>query len=200
VMKGEPEGDSTLWIEPHDKLGKPIDAELLAVAQRSWKRVLTYAHQQGLDGAVAAGVLERAVQTLASVMDRHPQLRKEIKNLDDYFFWVVAHRLKRRAAKEPPVEYVGSIDELTSLPGLSGPDWIEAFENELALKELSAHMTAETRFILDLRAEGWSWREIAKVLGVKRNTAQVKFLRGIERARKSLMARLRLRRKQGGLE
>jgi DNA-directed RNA polymerase specialized sigma24 family protein len=197
-MKGAPEGDPMLWIQPHDKLGKPIDAEFLAVAQRSWKRVLTYAEQQGLDGAVAAGVLERAVQTLSSVMGRHPQLREEIKNLDDYFFWVVAHRLKRRAAKEPPVEYVGSMDELASLPGLSGPDWVERFENELALKELSANMTAETRYILDLRAEGWSWSEIAKSLGVRRNTAQVKFLRGIENARKGLMAGLRLIRKRGG--
>ncbi len=197
-MKGEAEGDPALWIQPHDKLGKPIDAEFLAVAQRSWKRVLTYAHQQGLDGAVAAEVLERAVQTLSSVMGRNPQLREQISNLDDYFFWVVAHRLKRRAAKEPPVEYVGSIDELASLPGLTGPDWVEKCENELALKELSANMTAETRFILDLRAEGCSWNEIAKIFGVKRNTAQVKFLRGIEKARRGLMARLRPMRKQGG--
>jgi hypothetical protein len=197
-MNGAPEGDPTLWIQSRDKLGKPIDAEFLAVAQRSWKRVLTYAQQQGLDGAVAAGVLERAVQTLSSVMVRHPQLREQINNLDDYFFWVVAHRLKRRAAKEPPVEYVGSMDELGSLPGLSGPDWVEKFENELALKELSANMTAETRYILDLRAEGCSWNEIAKSLGVKRNTAQVKFLRGIEKARKGLMASLRLIRKRGG--
>ncbi|HZT69093.1 MAG TPA: sigma factor-like helix-turn-helix DNA-binding protein [Terriglobia bacterium] len=70
----------------------------------------------------------------------------------------------------------------------------------MALKELSAHMTAETSFIRDLRVEGWSWREIAKVLGVKRNTAQVRFLRGIAKARKDRMTRLRLKRKQGGLE
>jgi|SRR5579875_153080 len=197
-MKGEAEGDPTLWIPPRDKLGKPINAEVLAVAQRSWKRVLTYAEQQGLDGAVAAGVLERAVQTLSSVMGRNPQLREQVRNLDDYFFWVVAHRLRRRAAKEPPVEYVGSMDELASLPGLTGPDWVESFENELTLKELTANMTAETRFILDLRAEGYSWGEIARTLGVKRNTAQVKFLRGIEKARKGLMAGLRLIRRQGG--
>lgn len=196
-MKDGIEDDPTLWIESRDKLGRPIDAEILSVARRSWKRVLTFARQQGLDEAVAAGVLERATQTLSSVWGRHPQLRKQVKNLDDYFFWVVAHRLNRRVAKQPPVEYVGSIDDLDLMRASRDSDWVAQFEREFLLEELAGQMDEETRYILDLRAEGGSWNEIARKLGVRRNTAQVKLIRGIEKARKRIMAKLRSTPKQG---
>src|SRR2546425_8974210 len=116
-MRGEIEGDPTLWIQPHDKLGKPISADLLAAAQRNWKRVVSYAKHLGQDASRAAEELEGTAHSLSSLIERHPQLRQRIKNLDDYVFWVAAHRLNRIAAKEPTVEYVGSLDDLNSLTG-----------------------------------------------------------------------------------
>ena len=197
-MKDGIEDDPTLWIESRDKLGRPIDAEILSVARRSWKRVLTFARQQGLDEAVEAGVLERATQTLSSVWGRHPQLREQVKNLDDYFFWVVAHRLNRHVAKQPPVEYVGSTEELDLVRSSNASDWVARFENELLLSELSNSFNVQERSISDLRAMGRSWKEVGKALGIRPNTAQVLFLRAVERARKSLMRGQRLTPKKGG--
>jgi len=196
-MMGGIEDNPTLWVEPRDKLGRPIDAEILSVARRSWKRVLIFARQHGVDEAIAAGVLETAVQGLSSVLSRRPQSREQIKNLDDYFFWVVAHRLYRRTAKEPPIEYVGSVDELDLIRPSNNSDWVARFENQLLLNELSTRFNVQERSICDLRAIGRSWKEVGRTLGIKPNTAQVQFLRAIERARKSLMRGLRLTPKQG---
>ncbi len=197
-MKDDIKDDPTLWIEPRDKLGKPIDAEILSVARRSWKRVLIFARQNGVDEAVAASVLERAAQALSGALGRRPQLREQVKNLDDYFFWVVAHRLYRRAAKEPQVEYVGSTDELELVRSSNESDWVTRFENDLLLSELSNSFTVQERSISDLRAMGRSWKEVGRALGIRPNTAQVLFLRAIERARKSLMRGRRPTPKKGG--
>ncbi len=53
-MSRDTEGDSGLWIRPHDELGEPIDARLLVAANRAWKRVRSYAQLQGQDRATAA--------------------------------------------------------------------------------------------------------------------------------------------------
>src|SRR5690349_20702341 len=128
-MRGEIEGDPTLWIQPHDKLGRPIGAELLAAAQRNWKRVVSYAKRLGQDASKAAEVLEETVHSLSSLTERHPRLRERIKNLDDYVFWATAHKVNRLAATQPTVEYMGSLSDLHSLRGTQDSSWVSRVEN-----------------------------------------------------------------------
>lgn len=189
-MRGETEGDPTLWIQPHDNLGKPIAAELLAAAQRNWRRVISYAMRLGQDASRAAEELEGTVHSLSSLIERHPHLRERIKNLDDYVFWVAAHRLNRLAAKEPSVEFVGSIDDLNSLYGAQDSSWVSQLENEVVLKELIGYMNERTRYLFSLRTMGCSWEDIAKSLGTSAGAVQVQFNRGVARARRHVLGRL----------
>src|SRR2546427_2373424 len=127
-MKGNTEDDPALWIQPQDKLGKPIDPRLLTAAQRNWKRVHSYAERRGQDASRAAEVLEATVHSLSSLIRRHPQFTERIKSLDDYVFGVATHGLNRLAAKEPTVDYLGSLDELNSLQGAQDPSWASRLE------------------------------------------------------------------------
>jgi len=188
-MRGEINGGPTLWIQPHDKLGKPIDADLLAAAQRNWRRVIAYARRLGQDASIAADELESAVHSLSSLLERHPRFRERIKNLDDYVFWVAAHRLSRSAAKEPAVTYVGSLDDLNSLRDAQDSNWVSRLEDELFLKELTGYMSERTRCLFSLRQMGWSWENIGRNFGVSANVVQVQFNRGVARARKRILGR-----------
>lgn len=189
-MRGETEGDSTLWIQPHDKLGKPIDADLLAAAQRNWRRVIAYAKRLRQDVSIAAEELEGAVHSLSSLIERHPRFRERIKSLDDYVFWVAAHRLNRGAAKQPTVEYVGSLADLNALRDAKDSNWASRIEDELFLKEVTGYMNERTRYLFSLRQMGWSWDGIAENLGISANAVQVQFNRGVVRARKRILGRI----------
>lgn len=188
-MRGEAEGDSTLWIQPHDNVGKPIDGELLAAAHRNWRRVVSYAKRLGQDASSAAEELEGAVHSLSSLIERHPRFRERIKSLDDYVFWVAAHRLNRCAAKEPAVEYVGSLADLNALRDAKDSNWVSRLEDELFLKELTGYMNERTRCLFSLRQMGWSWEDIGGNFGVSANAVQVQFNRGVARARKRILGR-----------
>ena len=188
-MRGGIEGDPALWIKPYDKLGKPIAADLVAAAQRNWKRVVSYAKRLGQDASRAADELEGTVHALSSLLERHPRARDQIKSLDDYVFWVAARRLSRRSSKEPAVEYVGSLDDLNSLDGAHDSSSILRLENDLALEEVTGYLNERGRYLFSLRRMGWSWQDIGKSLGVSANTVEIQFNRGVARARRRILGR-----------
>ena len=189
AMRSETEGDSTVWIRPGDRPAKTIDADLVASGQRNWQRVAGYAKRVGQDAARAAEELEAAVGYLSALIQRHPRFRERIKNLDDYVFWAAAHRLNRRAAKEPPIQYVGSVGDLNALRGAKDSNWVSGIEEEVFLREVTGCMSERTRYLFSLRQMGWSWEDIAKNLGISANAAQVQFNRGVARARKRILGR-----------
>jgi len=188
-MRSETESDPPLWVPAHDKLGKTIDEEIFAAARRNWRRVVSYARRQGQDASKAAEELEGAVRSLSSLIERHPRFRDRIKSLDDYVFWVTAHRLNRSVARQPAVEYVGSIADLNALREAKDADWASRLEGELFLKEVTSCMSQRTRYLFSLRQMGWSWEDIAKNLGISANAVQVQFNRGVARARKRILRR-----------
>ena len=189
-MRGKIEGDPTLWIQPHDNAGKAIDGELLAAAHRNWRRVVSYAKRLGQDASSAAEELEGAVHSLSSLIERHPRFRERIKSLDDYVFWVTAHRLNRSAAKQPTIDYVGSLTDLIALRDAKVSNWASRIEDELFLKEVTGYMNERTRYLFSLRQMGWSWDGIAEKLGISANAVQVQFNRGVVRARKRILGRI----------
>lgn len=194
-MKGDKEGDPALWIQPHDKLGKPIDAGLLAAAQRAWRRVRTYAELQGQDASVAAAVLEDAVHSLSSLFGRHPHFSERIKNLEDYIFAMGAKGLNRLAAKEPLLEYMGSLDDLAPLRAAQDSNWVSRLEDELALKEVKGYLNVRVSYLFSLREMKYSWKDIARSLGTTENNVQSQFSQGVAQARRRILGRLHVKSK-----
>ncbi len=188
-MKGEMEDDPTLFIQPLDRRGKPVEPEVIASARRSWRRLVPYAQQQGLDHAVVADVLEATVESLSSLRQRHPRLRERIKNLDHYIFALTIRKLNRMGAKEPPVEYVGSLNELSLLADAEGLDWISKVEDDLVLKRLIGFMNEWTKYVFGLRRMGVSWLDIGDALRMTASAVQMEFNRGVAKARRRLLGR-----------
>jgi RNA polymerase sigma factor (sigma-70 family) len=193
-MRGDTASEPTLWIQPQDRTGKAIDRELMDAAHRNWRRIVSYARRQGQDSSRAAEELERAVHSLSALFDRHPRFRDRIRNFDDYVFWVTAHRLNRCAARQPTVEYVGALEDLNVLQRAQDSDWVSRLEDELFLKEIIGNMSERTRYLFHLRQMGRSWHDIAKILGITANAAQVQFNRGLTRARKRILRRAYFRK------
>lgn len=181
--------DPPLWIASVDKRGKPIESELLAAAQRNWKRVLSYAQRHQQDSSRAADIFEAVVHSLSNAIERHPQIAKRIRSLDYYLFWAFARRLNRLLAKEPVIDYVGALDDLASLKGAQDPHWVPRLEQELLVKEVQGYMDQRTRHILFLRESRYSWPEVASELGMDVRNLKVFFGYSIRKIRKRILRR-----------
>lgn len=181
--------DPPLWIQSLDKRGRPIDSELLDAAQRNWKRVLSYAQRQRQDASRAADIFEAVVHSLANRIQRHPRTAVRVESLDYYLFWAFTRRLNRLLAREPVIEYVGSLDDLASLRGAQDPDWALRIEQELLLKELQGHMSQRMRHIFFLRESGYSWKEISGQLGIGVSNLKVLFGYSMRKVRKRILRR-----------
>ncbi len=138
---------------------------------------------------MAAEALDTVIQSLSSLVERHPRLLSRIKNLDYYIYWAAAHTLDRCAAKEPEVEYVGSSNDLNSLRGAHDSTWASRLEKELVLKEITSCMNERTRYLFSLRIMGCSWEDIARSLGTSADTVQVQFSKGVASARRRVLGR-----------
>jgi len=189
-MKDETGGNPGPWLQLHDELGKPTDPAILSAAQHNWKRVLAYAQRQGQDPSVAAEVLEKTVGALTSLKLRRPQLFERINNLDVYLFLAAIWRLNKLVAKEPPLQYVGSLDDLNSLGGLRDSTEARKIEKQLVVKELMGFMSVRTRFLFSRREMGYTWPEIAASLGTTALRLRVQFSEGIAAARRRILGKV----------
>ena len=154
---------------------------------RTGKRVLSYAQRQRQDASVTAEVLEAVVASLSSLKQRHSRLFEQIDNLDVYVFWAAAPRLNKLAAKEPALKYVGTLDDLSSLPGARDSAGALQLEKEVLLKQILGFMSARTRYLFSLREMGYSWPEIAASLGTSALSARVQFSFGVAETRRRIL-------------
>ena len=98
---------------------------------------------------------------LASAARKQYRLRRDIRTTDHH-----RQTLDQLAAKDE-----------TPSKQLANQELLEAFRNEL---------TCEERQLVELRADGLSWEEIAVRLGGKAQARRMQLARGIERAGKKL--------------
>jgi hypothetical protein len=188
-MKDETGGNPSPWLQLHDELGMPRDPAILSAAQHNWMRVLAYARRQGQDAAVAADVMEKVVGALTSLKLRRPHLFQRINKLDVYLFWAAIWRLNKLVAREPLLEYVGSLDDLNSLAALRDPSGAFDIEKQVFAKELMGFMSDRTRFLFSRRAMGYTWPEIAVTMGSTALRLRVQFSEGIAAARRRMLGK-----------
>jgi hypothetical protein len=188
-MNDETGGNPSLWLPLQDELGRPKDPAILSAAQHNWTRVLAYARRQGQDASVAADVMEGVAGAVASLKLRRPQLFQRINNLEVYLFWAAIRRLNKLAAKEPFLEYVGSLDDLNSLAGLRQSSSALDIENQALAKELMGFLSERIRFLFSNQAMGYKWPEIAESMGTTALRLRVQFSEGIAAARKRILGK-----------
>jgi RNA polymerase sigma factor (sigma-70 family) len=161
-----------------------------------WPRVLGIARRELADKAGAeerkALTLEAWEDTLLSVAEtlkRH-RGKNTIKDLEGFLVGTFQHRLSRAIVKEKvlaqTIEFLPSTEELAELNNARDEDWARDLENDLLIKELLRRMDGWTRTVwMELRY-GYSWKKIAKHLGMTVQQVKMRFRYNIEKLRRQI--------------
>ncbi len=183
---------------PHwrtDESGDGTDP-LREASAKVWPRVLGFARRELAD---KVGVEERKALTLeawedtllsvAETLRRH-RGKESIKDLEAFLVGTFQHRLSRIILREKSqteaVDFLPSTEELAELRNARDEDWATNLENELVVKELLRRMDEWTRTVWLERRYGFSWRKIAKHLGMTTQQVKMRFRYNIEKLRREI--------------
>ena len=183
---------------PHwrsDESGDATDP-LGEASVKVWPRVLGIARRELADKAGGeerkALTLEAWEDTLLSVAETLKRHRGKdtIKDLEGFLIGTFQHRLSRAIVKEKvlaeTIEFLPSTEELAELNNARDEDWARDLENDLLIKELLRRMDGWTRTVwMELRY-GYSWKKIAKHLGMTVQQVKMRFRYNIEKLRRQI--------------
>ena len=172
-----------LWIP---SIRRIQDADLretvLKAAERAWGRVLACSDSRSREVIDASGILDEVVD---GAINAHAWTG--VRNFQSYLYVGLARKVARLFRREQRVEYQGP-EELARLEQTLDTDWVRKLETELQVKELIGMMDDRTRTIYVMLSQGFSRREIGKVLGISEDAVRMSFARGIERVRRRVQA------------
>ena len=178
-----------------DDPGDGTDA-LGEASAKVWPRVLSVARRE-LGDRVAleerrALTLEAWEDTLLSVAEtlkRH-RGKEAIRNLEAFLVGTFQHRLSRAIVREKnladTIEFLPSSEDLAELKHARDEDWTRSLENHVLIKELLRRMDEWTRTVWMERRYGYSWKKIAKHLGMNEHQLKMRFRYNIEKLRRQI--------------
>ncbi len=207
MEKPDPYGEWAIFTGKQGKAGSadPSDEELLAAAREAWPHVLAHA-RRGLSErvaapdrtAIAAEIWERVLRSVSRTRQRSPDHRPPVADLQAYLIGAFHLRfnrfLRREQRRLDTFELLPSTLDLEKFESARDVEWIQQLERDIAVKTVVACMDEPTRKIWEERQVGYSWKEIAKQLGISERHAKRKFHEGIERTRQRLTELMRQRR------
>ena len=181
----KPNRRAPIW--PRDKSGKMVEQDLLDAADRNWTRIRAYADRHQQDPSLTANLLETTLVALSRARNSNRRLIRPIRNLDNYLYSAFIRRTNRKLARKPKVETVGSLHDLDTFANRRTRPVSPSIERELLIKEVMTFLDENPRQMSSLRRYGCSWGEVAGLLKITVNTAQVRFNRGLKRAKNRVM-------------
>jgi len=178
-----------------DDPGDGTDA-LGRASAKVWPLVLNIARRQLAD---TVAVEERKTLTLeawedtllsvAETLKRH-RGKGRIRNLEAFLVGTFQHRLSRAIVREKnltdAIEFLPSADDLAELKHARDEDWAASLENQLLIKELLRRMDEWTRAVWMERQNGYSWKKIAKHLGMNEHQLKMRFRYNIDKLRREI--------------
>jgi DNA-directed RNA polymerase specialized sigma24 family protein len=173
--------------------------DVLGVATaKVWPRILSVARRE-LGDKVAieerkALTLEAWEDTLLSVAEtlkRHKG-KGGIRDLEGFLIGTFQHRLSRAIVREKSltetIEFLPSSEDLAELKHARDEDWARSLDNHVLIKELLRRMDEWTRMVWMERRYGYSWRKIAKHLGMNEHQLKMRFRYNLEKLRRQIDA------------
>jgi len=186
-MRRDFEADPPVWIWQSEGSGTAVETDLLDAARRNWPRAVSYAQRYQQDSSVAADILEKVLLATSRVTRARQNSGNPIRNLDSYLYVAFVRRLNRHMARQPKIEFVGSLQDLDALSSVKNQGSPPTVEDELLVRELLKFMSGHPRDMFFLRTSGYSWKEVARFLGTTANSAQVLFNKGVAKVRGRIM-------------
>ena len=196
-MSGNFEADPPVWIWQSEGAGAAVETDLLNAARRNWARVLAYARRYEQDSSVAANILEAVLLATSRAKRARQQSGDPIRNLDSYIYVAFVRRFNRYLAKQPQLQFIGSLQDVDALRDSRTSQGPPTAEDDLLARELIQYMSQRTRRTFLLRMSGYSWKEIARFLKTTANSAQVLFNKEVGKIR-SRTRKLRVSARRGG--
>lgn len=181
-MRDDFKAAPAVWIWPSGS-GTAVEPDVLDVARRNWLRVLFYARSHGEDSSVAANIFESVLLATSRIRRSSEKSRNAIRNIDAYVYVGFVRKFNRYLAKQPKIQFVGSLQDIHTLHGIRTSKDAPTAEDKLLAKELLQQMSQRTRRTFYLRANGYSWKETARFLKTTANSAQVLFNKEIGKLR-----------------
>jgi hypothetical protein len=197
-MSRDFEPDPPVWIWQSEGSGIAIETDLLDAARRNWPRVLSYAQRYQQDSSVAADILEAVLRATSRVKRARQKSGNPIRSLDTYVYVAFVRRFKRCLARQPMIQFVGSLQDVDALHGIRTSKLAPTVEDELLARELLRYMSRRTQQSFYLRANGYSWKETARFLKTTANSAQVLFNKEIGKLRSRILRAKNAGRRLGG--
>jgi DNA-directed RNA polymerase specialized sigma24 family protein len=181
----DPEVAPPFWLPTRQHGNRLIDELLLPVAKVNWSWAFRLVRNQLHDGTRTAEIVE----DVAVDVSRRLRADREVgRNLNGYFRTSVIRRVRMLAIREGRISYEGGAQELEANHQPSAPDWTEIFEDQMTLMSLLPHMSHPVRHMLHCRLLRYSWKKIARSLGITEKQAKSRFYYGARRAYDELLS------------
>jgi DNA-directed RNA polymerase specialized sigma24 family protein len=195
-MEDSSNSGAPLWLPKKDKSGGVFKKTIAQAALRNWDRLRDYAARERIDSSLAADIVESIVKSMSAGRSRSAE--SPVRNPGPYLFARFTRRIKRLAARERRIEYLGTPRELESCKASQDWEWPLRLQNAIQAEEAIGYMDEQTRRTYLRRMQGFSWKEIAKKQGVTVNTAIKSYSRGLTQVRERMRLKQAESQSEGG--
>ena len=179
---GRPERILSWWDQEVDRNGRQIRRDVRSAAHEVWKEACRRTQSLLADPAQAADVMEDSVAQVSRYLDRIDAPSSSPKN--GLLLVAFSRALRRLAAKSRRLEPAGGAVELSSRA--VDQVWSRQVEARLDLENIVRKLSERGSTVLALRAAGYNWEEIARLLGTSVAKVRNAFWRELRDVRRKL--------------
>ena len=193
----DPEAAPPFWLRKEEDGVQIVDDSVAAIAEQHWHWAFSLAKKDLNDGACAAEVVEDVAVEVTNRLRADPDVGR---NLGAYYRTAIIRRIRTLAVRNSRMAYEGGPQDLETNHRSAAPDWTKICEDRMTVKSLLPYMPRSISRILNLRLLDFSWRRIARVLGITEQQAKKRFYYGVRQAYDELLTdrAKRLRDKERG--
>jgi len=173
-----------MLINAVDRLGRRIDAAVLAAAEEIGPRAVQYGERLLRDPALATSLLEESAATVSrAIRLKRNTGAADIRNLQAYIFRAFLRRVNKARRKDPLLANPTGVN-----PALYGNpvDVSQEFDLKVLVDEFLTRCDPVIRDMFYRRMQGFSWKEIARVYGTSAHSAESRFSQALRRIRKKI--------------
>lgn len=173
------------WDRDVDPSGRPIRPDVRLAGHEIWEQACRRTHDLLAEHGPAAELMENSVAQVSRYLDRIGAPESSGKH--GLLMVAFCRRLRRYAAKVNRLELVGGAGELASRA--LDEAWAGQMSSRLELESLVRKLCDENGTVLVLRAAGYEWEDVGRIVGKSSAAIRVRFWREIRRIRKTSRCR-----------
>jgi DNA-directed RNA polymerase specialized sigma24 family protein len=170
------------WDREVDRKGRQIRGDVRSAAREVRKEACRRTQSLLADPAQAADVMEDSVAQVSRYLDRIGAPSSSPKN--GLLLLAFSRALRRLVAKSGRLEPAGGAVELSIRVIDHG--WSRQVDARLDLENIVRKLSERNSLVLALRAAGYNWEEVARLLGTSVATVRNSFWREIREVRQKL--------------